>query len=131
MGAASALGRDEGGVRKPAVSSVVQPFCWTETAPPPDGPRSEGRLRVRRLSRGSSRFSARASVPVKTPRVEDARHDDAGTGTRGRECVINQRPDGGQGSKNDKLPVKTTGPQPKDHFYFGFSWLAVFLFFCE
>lgn len=44
VGAASALGRDEGCVRGPSVSSVVQPFCWIETAASPDGPRSEGRL---------------------------------------------------------------------------------------
>lgn len=59
VGAASALGRDEGGVRRPAVPPVVQPFRRTETAAPPDDPLPEGRLRVRRLIRESSRFSAR------------------------------------------------------------------------
>lgn len=56
MGAASALGRDEGRVRGPAVPPVVQPFRWTETAAPPDGPLPEGRLRVRRLSRRKLAF---------------------------------------------------------------------------
>lgn len=72
-----------------------------------------------------ARVSPHVSVPVKTPRVKDTRHDGAGTGTRGRECLINLRPSGGKGPKYDKLPVKTTGPQVKDHFYVGFSWLGL------
>lgn len=113
MGATSALGRDEGCVRRPAIPPVVQPFRWTETATPPDDPRSEGRLRVRRLSQRSTRFSARqcACKPVKTPDVEDTRHNDAGMGTHAGECVINPRHSGGHGLEYDELPVKTTGPQ--------------------
>lgn len=50
MGAAGAMGGDEGCFRWPALSALVQPFCWTPAPAPADGSCPEGRGRVLSLS---------------------------------------------------------------------------------